>query len=60
MGELDPCSLKDVIIYQGNSTPSATLPHTWDGDELQDLHVDSFRDLILISLYTLNAAFGIT
>ena len=60
MGELDPCSLMDVIIYQGNSTPSATLPHTWDGDELQDLHVDSFRDLILISLYTLNAAFGIT
>ena len=57
MGQLDPCSL---IIYQGNSTPSATLPHTWDGDELQDLHVDSFRDLILISLYTLNAAFGIT
>jgi len=36
-----------VVIYQGNSTPSGppalphptlpTLPHTWDGDELQDL-----------------------
>jgi len=36
-----------VVIYQGNSTPSAppalsrpTLPHTWDGDELQDLDMD--------------------
>ena len=43
-----------VVIYQGNSTPSAppalprptlpTLPHTWDGDELQDLDMDSFCD----------------
>ena len=44
-----------VVIYQGNSTPSAppalpcptrpTLPHTWNGDELQDLDMDSFCDL---------------
>jgi len=60
MGELDPCSLMDVMLYQGNNTPSATLPHTRDGDELQDLDMDSFCDLILISLYTLNAAFGMT
>jgi len=58
-GEVGPMQFNgcSVVIYQGNSTPSAppalprptlptlpTLPHTWDGDELQDLDMDSFCD----------------